>query len=77
MNIRVVKREGAGMGRQIGAYVAAVAAALVVGAVLLAIQGVEPLAFYQRMLTLGIPGNKYPFRILENFIKLFVPLLIV
>ena len=29
------------------------------------------------MLTLGIPGNKYPFRILENFIKLFVPLLIV
>ena len=38
MNIRVVKREGAGMGRQIGAYVAAVAAALVVGAVLLAIQ---------------------------------------
>ena len=77
MNIRVVKRESAGAGRQIGAYLAAVAAALILGAVLLAIQGVEPVTFYQRMLTLGSPGNKSPFRILENFIKLFVPLLIV
>jgi len=77
MNLRVVKRENAGLGRQIGAYVAAVAVALAIGAVLLSVQGVEPFGFYRRMLTLGIPGNRYPWRIVENFIKLFVPLLIV
>lgn len=73
----VVKREGGSPGRQILAYVAAVALALAVGAVLLAVQGVEPLTFYKQMLTMGIPGSRYPWRAVENFIKLFVPLLIV
>ena len=56
---------------------AAVALALAVGAVLLKVQGVEPLTFYRQMLTMGIPGSRYPWRAVENFIKLFVPLLIV
>ncbi len=72
----VVKRDHTGPGRQIAAYVAAVALALVVGAVLLLIQGVEPLTFYRQLLTMGIPGSRYPWRSVENFIKLFVPLLI-
>ena len=72
----VVKREQAGPGRQILAYVAAVALALAVGAVLLAVQGVEPVTFYRQLLTMGIPGSRYPWRSVENFIKLFVPLLI-
>ena len=73
----VVKREQAGPGLQLLAYVAAVALALAVGAALLSVQGVEPLTFYRQMLTMGIPGSRYPWRAVENFIKLFVPLLIV
>lgn len=72
----VVKREQAGLGRQALAYVAAVVLALAVGAVLLQVQGVEPLTFYRQMLTMGIPGSRYPWRAVENFVRLFVPLLI-
>lgn len=74
---RVAKRDNAGPGRQALAYVAAVVLALVIGAVLLAIQGVEPITFYRQMITMGIPGSRYPWRAVENFVKLFVPLLIV
>ena len=73
---RVVKREQNGLLLPVLAYLAAVLIALVLGAVLLWAMGVEPFGFYQKMLTLGIPGNKYPLRILENYIKLFVPLLL-
>jgi len=73
----VVKREQAGPGRQVLAYVAAVVLALAVGAVLLQVQGVDPVTFYKQMLTMGIPGSRYPWRSVENFIKLFVPLLMV
>ena len=73
----VVKRESAGPGRQLLAYVAAVVLALAVGAVLLRVQGVDPFTFYRQMLTMGIPGSRYPWRAVENFIKIFVPLLIV
>ncbi|MCI8303235.1 MAG: ABC transporter permease [Lawsonibacter sp.] len=73
----VVKRENASLGRQAAAYFAAVVLALAVGAVLLAVQGVEPLTFYRQMFTMGIPGSRYPWRAVENFIRLFVPLLIV
>lgn len=73
----VVKRDQSGPGRQALAYVAAVVLALAVGAVLLLIQGVEPITFYKQLLTMGIPGSRYPWRAVENFIRLFVPLLIV
>ena len=73
----VVKQDHAGPGRQVLAYVAAVALALAVGAVLLSVQGVEPIAFYRQLVTMGIPGSRYPWRAVENFIKLFVPLLMV
>ena len=72
----VVKREHAGPGRQVLAYAAAVVLALVIGALLLAAQGVEPVTFYRQMLTMGIPGSRYPWRAVENFVRLFVPLLI-
>ena len=73
----VVKRENAGPGLQVLAYVAAVVLALAIGAVLLSVQGVPPLTFYRQLVTMGIPGSRYPWRAVENFIKLFVPLLIV
>ena len=73
---RIVKRDSNRPGQQVLAYVAAVAIALVIGALLLLSLDVSPLEFYQRIITMGIPGNKFPGRIVENFIKLFVPLLI-
>ena len=73
---RVVKRESSSPVRQALAYVAAVVIALLIGAALLSSMDVDPLTFYQKMVTMGIPGNKFPWRIVENFVKLFVPLLI-
>ena len=73
----VVKREQASPAQQLMAYVATVILALAVGAVLLSVQGVEPVTFYRQLITMGIPGSRYPWRAVENFIRLFVPLLIV
>ncbi len=73
---RVVKREGGSPVRLAVSYVAAVAVALCIGALLLIGQGVPVGKFYQDVFTIGIVGNRYPFRILEGFIRLFVPLLI-
>ena len=47
--------------------------ALLIGAALLSSMDVDPLTFYQKMVTMGIPGNKFPWRIVENFVKLFCP----
>lgn len=73
---RVVKREGGSPARLAVSYVVAVAVALCIGALLLAVQGVPVFQFYRDMLTMGMVGSRYPFRILEGFIRLFVPLLI-
>lgn len=74
---RVVKREDGDWRRVAAAYGAAIAAALLIGAALLSVMRVDPLDFYGRMATLGIPGNRYPQRSVEGFIRLFIPLLIV
>ena len=73
---RVVKRESSGPARLAVSYVVAVLVALCIGALLLTSQGVPVGKFYQNVLTMGMVGRKYPFRILEGFIRLFVPLLI-
>ena len=74
---RVVKKESVNRWKAALAYLVAIAAALLVGALLLSIMKVDALDFYKKMITLGIPGNKYPFRSVQGFISLFVPLLIV
>lgn len=73
----VVKREHVSRSQLILAYVAAVAIAVAVGALLLSMMGVPFLDFYQKMFTLGLLDNKFAYKNVENFIKLFVPLLIV
>ena len=74
---RVVKKESVNRWKVALAYLIAIAAALLIGALLLSIMKVDALDFYKKMITLGIPGNKYPFRSVQGFISLFVPLLIV
>ncbi len=73
---RVVKREGGGPLRLAVSYVAAVGLALLVGTVLLTLLGVPALTYYKGMFTLGIPGSRYPFKQVEGFLRLFVPLLL-
>ena len=73
---RAVKREGGSPVRLALSYVVAVVLALCIGALLLAMQGVPVMQFYQDMFTMGMVGSRYPFRVLEGFIRLFVPLLI-
>ena len=73
----VVKRDHVSRGQLVLAYVLAVVIAVAVGAVLLTVMGVPFGAFYQKMFTLGLLDNKFAYKNVENFIKLFVPLLIV
>lgn len=73
---RVVKRHSNGAARQVVSYLVAVVLALCIGALLLASQGVPVFTFYRDMVTMGMVGNRYPLRILEGFIRLFIPLFI-
>ncbi len=50
------------------------AAALVVGGLLLLAMGVDPIAYYGRMFTMGMVGNKIAYKSFENYLKVFVPL---
>ena len=76
MRFHIVKRDAFPLWKRLAFYLGAVVIALLIGAALLSSMDVDPLTFYQKMVTMGIPGNKFPWRIVENFVKLFVPLLI-
>lgn len=74
MKLHVVKRDGFPLWKKLVSYLLAVAAALVLGGLLLMAMGVNPLAYYQRMFTMGMIGNKIAYRVFENYLKVFVPL---
>lgn len=71
----IVKRDHLGFGYKLLVYVGAVLLALAVGAVLLAILGVDPIKYYSSMITIGLPKSKFPESNIESLIKIFVPLL--
>lgn len=73
----IVKRENSAGRQLIAAYVAAVALALALGAALLSALKVPVGEFYFKMFTLGLVDNKFAYKNVENFLKLFAPLLIV
>ncbi len=75
--IRIVKRDGMSLKKLILIYVGAILLAMLVGCVLLATLGVNPFKFYEKMLTIGVVGNAFPYKCFEGYIKLFTPLLIV
>ena len=52
------------------------AAGLVLGGLLLLVMGVDPIAYYQRMFTMGMVGNKIAYKTFENYFKVFVPLVL-
>lgn len=74
MRFHVVKRDSCPLWKKLALYCAAVLAALALGGVLLLAMGVDPVAYYGRMFTMGMVGNKIAYKTFENYLKVFVPL---
>ncbi|MBP5262343.1 MAG: ABC transporter permease [Clostridiales bacterium] len=73
----LVRRTGNSLGRRIVCYLIAVIVSMGIGAILLAALGINPLSYYRDMLTIGLIGNRYAYKSIEGFLKIFVPLLMV
>ena len=74
MGFHVVKRDQCPLWKKCCLYLGAVAIALLLGAVVLLALGVDPVAYYTRMFTMGMIGNKIAYKTFENYLKVFVPL---
>ena len=74
MKFHIVKRDNCPFWKKCCFYLAAVVLALLMGAALLAAIGVNPVAYYTRMFTMGTVGNKIAYKVWINYLKDFVPL---
>ena len=74
MGLHIVKRAGCPLWKKACFYLIAVVSALLLGALLLIALGVDPVAYYTRMFTMGTIGNKIAYKTFENYLKEFVPL---
>ncbi len=74
MRFHIVKRDACPLWKKALFYLAAVAAALTLGGLLLLAMGANPLDYYKRMFTMGMIGNKIAYKNFENYLKVFVPL---
>ena len=77
MHIHIVKRDNCPLWKKCALYFGAIAIALLLGAVLLLSLGVDPIAYYSRMFTMGTIGNKIAYKVWINYLKDFVPLALV
>ena len=76
MHIHIVKRDNCPFWKKCCLYVGAVVIALLLGAVLLISLGVDPIAYYTRMFTMGTIGNKIAYKVWVNYLKELVPLVL-
>ncbi len=76
MGFHFIKRENCPLWKKALYYVAAIAAALMLGGVILLAIGVDPVAYYTRMFTMGTVGNKIAYKTYINYLKDFVPLVL-
>ena len=74
MGFHIVKRDNCPLWMRCCLYLAAVLLALGLGAVLLLALGVDPVAYYTRMFTMGTIGNRIAYKVWINYLKEFVPL---
>ena len=74
MKFHIVKRDNCPLWKKCLMYVSAVILALLLGAALLIAIGVDPIAYYTRMFTMGTIGNKIAYKVWVNYLKDFVPL---
>ena len=73
---RIVKRDNITRIRKVELYALAIFVALFAGGLLLLSMGVNSFKFYKDMLTIGVIDNRFAYKNIEGFIKMFVPLLI-
>lgn len=76
MGFHIVKRDNCPLWKKALLYVGAIAAALMLGAVILLAIGVDPVEYYTRMFTMGTVGNKIAYKTYINYLKDFVPLVL-
>ncbi len=76
MGLHIVKRDRCPFWQKLCLYLGALLAALLLGAVLLMAIGVDPIAYYTRMFTMGTIGNKIAYKVYMNYLKAFVPLVL-
>ena len=76
MGFHIVKRDNCPLWKRCCFYLAAVVFALLVGGVILLSIGVDPIAYYTRMFTLGTIGNKIAYKTWINYLRDFVPLVL-
>ena len=76
MGFHIVKRDNCPIWKRVCLYIGAVVIALALGAVLLMALGVDPVAYYTRMFTMGTVGNKIAYKTYINYLKEFVPLVL-
>ena len=69
MNIHIVKRDNCPLWKKCCFYVGAVVIALLLGGLLLLSLGVDPVAYYTRMFTMGTIGNKIAYKVWINYLK--------
>ena len=74
MGFHIVKRDNCPMWKRICFYLAAVLAALIIGAIVLLAIDVNPFEYYFQMFTIGTVGNKIAYKTFMNYLKEFVPL---
>ena len=74
MKIHIIKRENCPLWKKCCFYLGAVVLALLLGALLLSTLGVDPIAYYTRMFTMGTIGNKIAYKVWINYFKELVPL---
>ena len=74
MGFHIVKRENCPLWKKAVFYVGAILIALLIGGVILMAIGVDPMAYYTRMFTMGTIGNKIAYKTFINYLIRFVPL---
>ncbi len=74
MKFHIVKRENCPLWKKVLFYVCAIAIALLLGGAILLSIGVDPIAYYTRMFTMGTIGNKIAYKTFINYLIRFVPL---
>ncbi len=75
MKLHLIRRD-VKLSVKIGCYIASILLSFVLGGIFLLALGINPLAYYRDMITIGLIGNYYPAKSVEGLLKLFVPLLI-
>lgn len=76
-SFHLVRRTDVKLWQKLLFYVIGIFVSLIIGGILLSVMKVNPVEYYQKVLTIGLLNNKYPMRQIEGLLKIFVPLIIV